>query len=41
VGVRVRETFGLIRVDYPTMRRTPKSSAHWYRRVIETGGLPA
>ena len=33
--------FGLIRVDYDTMRRTPKASAQWYRSVIEAGGLPA
>ena len=33
--------FGLIRVDYATMRRTLKGSAHWFRRVIAAGGLPA
>ena len=32
--------FGLIYVDYATLRRIPKSSAHWYRRVIQQG-LPA
>jgi beta-glucosidase len=26
--------FGLVRVDYPTQRRTLKDSAHWYRSVI-------
>jgi beta-glucosidase len=26
--------FGLIHVDYPTGRRTPKASAAWYRDVI-------
>jgi beta-glucosidase len=30
--------FGLVYVDYPTQRRIPKSSARWYRRVIEDGG---
>lgn len=35
-----RKRFGLIHVDYATQRRTLKSSAHWYRRVISTGGLP-
>lgn len=26
--------FGLIHVDYPTQRRTPKDSARWYAKVI-------
>jgi len=26
--------FGIVRVDYPTQRRTPKQSAHWYRDTI-------
>jgi beta-glucosidase len=25
--------FGLVRVDYPTQRRTPKDSARWYQRL--------
>lgn len=33
-----KERFGLIYVDYATQRRTPKDSAGWYRRVIETNG---
>ncbi|GLZ13349.1 beta-glucosidase [Actinomadura sp. NBRC 104425] len=33
--------FGLIRVDYPTGRRTWKDSAHWYRDLIAAGGVPA
>ena len=33
--------FGLVHVDYDTQRRTLKGSAHWYRRVIEAGGLVA
>ena len=32
------ERFGLIYVDYPTLRRIPKDSARWYRRVIESNG---
>ncbi|MBQ6595599.1 MAG: beta-glucosidase [Clostridia bacterium] len=32
------ERFGLIHVDYQTLVRTPKDSAAWYRRVIETNG---
>ncbi len=32
--------FGIIRVDYDTLERTWKDSAHWYRGVIARGGLP-
>jgi beta-glucosidase len=35
-GYRAR--FGLIHVDYATQKRTPKDSAHWYRKIIETKG---
>jgi beta-glucosidase len=31
--------FGLVRVDFPTQRRTPKASAGWYARVIRRNGL--
>lgn len=31
--------FGLVYVDYPTGKRTPKASARWYRKVIERNGL--
>ncbi|MFL5961430.1 MAG: GH1 family beta-glucosidase [Gaiellaceae bacterium] len=31
--------FGLVFVDYSTQRRIPKSSAHWYRSVINANGL--
>lgn len=30
--------FGLVHVDYDTFKRTPKDSAYFYRRVIETDG---
>lgn len=30
--------FGLIYVDYRTLERTPKDSAHWYGQVIRTNG---
>lgn len=33
-----RQRFGLIHVDYATQRRTPKDSAAWYRRLIESHG---
>ena len=32
-----RERFGLVHVDYPTQRRTPKDSFDWYRHVIASG----
>ncbi len=31
--------FGLIRVDFETLERTPKDSAFWYRDVIAAGGF--
>lgn len=30
--------FGIVHVDFATQKRTPKASAHFYRRVIQTGG---
>ena len=32
------ERFGIIYVDYATLRRIPKDSARWYREVIESNG---
>jgi beta-glucosidase len=32
------KTFGLVRLDQG-LRRNPKSSAAWYRRVIAAGGF--
>jgi len=29
--------FGLVRVDYDTLRRTWKDSAYWYRETVQTG----
>ncbi|MCC5580800.1 beta-glucosidase [Microtetraspora sp. AC03309] len=31
--------FGLVRVDYDTLERTPRDSARWYREVIARNGL--
>jgi beta-glucosidase len=31
--------FGIVAVDYATQARTPKSSAAWYRRVIEANAV--
>ncbi|MCX7850973.1 family 1 glycosylhydrolase, partial [Thermus sp.] len=33
-----RQRFGLIYVDYTTLKRIPKDSAWWYREVIRTNG---
>ena len=32
------ERFGIIYVDYPTLRRIPKDSAAWYKQLIESNG---
>jgi beta-glucosidase len=32
--------FGIVYVDYATQERTWKDSAHWYRNVIRSGGVP-
>ncbi|MEV7324235.1 GH1 family beta-glucosidase [Streptomyces sp. NPDC093970] len=32
--------FGAVYVDYATLARTPKSSAHWYAEAARTGTLP-
>jgi beta-glucosidase len=31
--------FGLVHVDYDTLVRTPKASAHWYADVVRRNGL--
>jgi beta-glucosidase len=33
-----RERFGLVHVDYETLKRTPKDSAKWYAEVIAGNG---
>lgn len=37
-AVGYRQRFGLVYVDYPTLKRTPKDSADWYRNVAATNG---
>ncbi len=32
--------FGILRVDYDTLERTWKDSAHWYARLLATNALP-
>jgi beta-glucosidase len=36
-GLSIR--FGLVHVDYATLKRTPKASAYWYSRVIQAHGF--
>jgi beta-glucosidase len=33
------QRFGLVRVNFETLQRTPKQSAHWYRDVIRRNGF--
>ncbi len=33
--------FGIVRVDYDTLQRTPKSSAQWFSEVCRTRTIPA
>jgi beta-glucosidase len=35
------QRFGIVRVDYDTQVRTPKSSALWYAKVAESSTVPA
>ena len=39
VGRGYSQRFGVVRIDYDTLRRTPEESARWYTRVISVGGL--
>jgi beta-glucosidase len=33
--------FGIFYVDFETLERAPKASAHWYREVIGANGIPS
>lgn len=33
------ERFGLIYIDFPTGRRVPKDSFHWYQKLIQSGTM--
>ena len=39
-GYHKNKRFGLVHVDFPAQRRTPKDSADWYRSVIAGNALP-
>lgn len=36
-----QKKFGIVAVDFDTCRRTPKSSAHWYRDVVAANAFDA
>ncbi|SKA12414.1 beta-glucosidase [Enhydrobacter aerosaccus] len=38
-GAGYANRFGLVYVDYPTQRRIPKESAHWYARLINSEAM--
>lgn len=38
-GLSIR--FGLVHVDYETLKRTPKASAYWYANVVKENGFHA
>ncbi len=38
-GAGYANRFGLVYVDYPSQRRIPKESAHWYARLIRTEAM--
>ena len=40
-GAGYANRFGLVYVDYPTQRRIPKESAHWYARLIHGEAMRA
>jgi beta-glucosidase len=40
-GFGYTKRFGMVYVDYPTQRRTPKASADWYAQVSRRNGLAA
>jgi beta-glucosidase len=40
-GYGYAKRFGIVRVDYDTLERLPKDSAHWYARLAATHVLPA
>ena len=35
-----RQRFGMVHVDFDTLERTPKASAHYYSRVIASNAIP-
>ncbi|UFS57698.1 GH1 family beta-glucosidase [Subtercola endophyticus] len=40
-GYGYSKRFGIVRVDYDTLERLPKDSAHWYAQLASTNRLPA
>jgi beta-glucosidase len=40
-GFGYSKRFGIVRVDYGSLERLPKDSAHWYAELIRTRRIPA
>jgi beta-glucosidase len=40
-GYGYTKRFGIVRVDYDTLERLPKDSAHWYAALAATGRIPS
>jgi beta-glucosidase len=40
-GYGYSKRFGIVRVDYDTLERLPKDSAHWYAELAATNRIPA
>jgi beta-glucosidase len=40
-GYGYSKRFGIVRVDYDTLGRLPKDSAHWYAELAATNRIPA
>ncbi|WP_026876551.1 GH1 family beta-glucosidase [Jiangella gansuensis] len=39
-GYGYSKRFGIVRVDYETLERLPKDSAHWYAELVRTRSIP-
>ncbi|PJJ63412.1 GH1 family beta-glucosidase [Compostimonas suwonensis] len=39
-GYGYSKRFGIVRVDYDTLERLPKDSAHWYSELVKTHRIP-
>lgn len=39
-GYGYSKRFGIVRVNYETLERTPKDSAHWFAELIRTRSIP-
>jgi beta-glucosidase len=40
-GYGYSKRFGIVRVDYETLERLPKNSAHWYAELARSHRIPS